>query len=88
MAEQAPPVTEEEQSVQLTNNKDNGEGKINSEDMEERVEMGGNAAAAKYVHDEIFCSKRIVCGVRYRKQCQLYCANGFCLQNRLRILWS
>jgi hypothetical protein len=47
VAEQAPPVAEEEQSVQVTNNQDNEEGKMNSDDMEERAEMGGNSTAAK-----------------------------------------
>lgn len=93
VVEQAPPVVEEEQeqSVQLTNNQDNEEGEMNSENMEEHAEMGGNFAAAKYVHDEILqtvYSKRIICGGRYGKRCQLYCANGFCLRNHLRIFWS
>jgi chaperonin GroEL (HSP60 family) len=84
MAEQAPPVAEEEQeqSVQLTSNQDNEEGEMNSEDMEERAEMGSNVVVAKNMHDETsqaVCSKRIVCGGRYRKRCQLYCANDFCL---------
>jgi hypothetical protein len=63
-------MAEEEQSIQLTTNQDNEEGKMNSEDMEENAEMGGSVAAAKYVHDEIsetVCSKRIVCGGKYRK---------------------
>jgi hypothetical protein len=47
VAEQAPPVAEEEQFVQVTNNQDNEEGKMNSDDMEERAEMGGNSTAAK-----------------------------------------
>ena len=50
--------------------------------VEERTEMSVNAVAAKYVHDEIsqmVYSKRIVCGGRYLKRCQLYSANVFCL---------
>jgi hypothetical protein len=77
VAEQAPTVTKEEQSVQLTNNQDNEYGEMNSKDMQERAKMGGNDVASKYMHDEI--------GGRYRKWCQLNCANGFCLQNRLVI---
>jgi hypothetical protein len=38
---------EQEQSIQLTNNQDNEEGKMNSEGMEECTEMGGIVAAAK-----------------------------------------
>jgi hypothetical protein len=37
---------------------------MNSEDMKERTEMGGNATATKYVHDKIsqmIWSNRIVC---------------------------
>jgi hypothetical protein len=82
---------EHDQSVQLTNNQDNEESEMNFKDMKERAEMGCNDVAAKYVHDKIsetICSNRIVCGGRYRKRCQLYCANSFCPRNRLRIFWS
>jgi hypothetical protein len=88
---QAPLVAEEKQSVQLNDNQDNEEGEMNSEDMEERAEMGGNVAAAKYVHKKIsqrVCSKRIVCGRRGRKQCELCYANSFCPKNHLGIFWS
>jgi methylthioribose-1-phosphate isomerase len=85
VVEKGPPVVEEKQSVQLTNSQHNKKSEINSEDMEECMELGVNGAAAKYVHDKIsqtICSKRIVCGGRYREWCLLYCAIGFCLQNR------
>jgi hypothetical protein len=63
-------------------NQGNEEGEIHLEDMEEREERGGNAAAAKCVHDEIshtVCSNRIVCGAGYHKRFELYCANNiFC----------